>query len=109
MAFFVVNLYCNFPLFNCYTHITPKPQKFRRIKLSLYNNPFFVCYIRVKQKQKTMAELTEKEIVELKEKHESIRRVLMDNGNEEYGDCIIDEICEVVGLPPTTVYYVEGE
>ena len=56
-----------------------------------------------------MAKLTEKEIEELKEKHEAIRTVLMDFGNEEYGDCIIDEICAVVGIEPTTVYYEEGE
>ena len=48
-------------------------------------------------------------IKELKEIHENIRSVLMDNGADEYGDCIIDEICEVVGVPPTYVYYTEGE
>ena len=46
---------------------------------------------------------------ELKNKHEAIRTVLMNNGCEEYGDCIIDEICDAVGILPTTVYYVEGE
>ena len=46
---------------------------------------------------------------DLKRKHESIRNILIEYGNVEYGDCIIDEICEVVGIPPTTVYYVEGE
>lgn len=40
--------------------------------------------------------------------HESIRTILIDYGNEEYGDCIIDEICNVVGIPPTTVYYDEN-
>ena len=45
----------------------------------------------------------------LKEQHEAIRTILMNNGCEEYGDCIIDEICESVGIEPTTVYYVEGE
>jgi len=45
----------------------------------------------------------------LKRKHESIRTILIENGNVEYGDCIIDEICDVVGIPPTTVYYVEGK
>ena len=33
---------------------------------------------------------------ELKDKHEEIRKILIDNGNKEYG-----------GLPPTTVYYEE--
>ena len=56
--------------------------------------------------------MTEQEynnLKKLKEKHEAIRRVLIDNDCEEYGDCIIDEICEAVNIPPTTVYYVEGE
>lgn len=39
--------------------------------------------------------------------HEKIRNILIDYGNKEYGDCIIDEICEVVGILPTTVYYKE--
>lgn len=52
--------------------------------------------------------LSEKQIEELKEKHEAIRTVLMNNDCEEYGDCIIDEICEAVGILPTTVYYEEG-
>ena len=28
---------------------------------------------------------------------EKIREILMDYGNPEYGDCIIDEICIVTG------------
>lgn len=56
-----------------------------------------------------MKRLTKKQIEELREKHEKIRRVLMDNECEEYGDCIIDEICDAVGILPTTVYYIEGE
>ena len=54
--------------------------------------------------------MTNEELIkELKEKHEAIRRILIDNDCEEYGDCIIDEICEVVGILPTTEYYKEGE
>jgi predicted CopG family antitoxin len=49
------------------------------------------------------------QIEELKEKHEAIRTVLMNNDCEEYGDCIIDEICEAIGILPTTVYYIDGE
>jgi len=56
----------------------------------------------------TMEQLLMEEY-DLKRKHESIRNILIEYGNVEYGDCIIDEICEVVGIPPTTVYYVEGE
>lgn len=44
---------------------------------------------------------------ELIDIHEKIRNILIDYGNEEYGDCIIDEICIAVGIPDTTVYYEE--
>ena len=44
---------------------------------------------------------------ELKEKHEKLRSILIDYGCEEHGDCIIDEICELFGEQPTTVYYEE--
>lgn len=54
-------------------------------------------------------ELSKKEIEELKEIHDNIRTVLMNNGADEYGDCIIDEICEVTGILPTSVYYIDGE
>tara|TARA_R110000868_G_C10514756_1_gene732494 strand:+ start:395 stop:559 length:165 start_codon:yes stop_codon:yes gene_type:complete len=49
------------------------------------------------------------ELDNLKRRHESIRTILIESGNPEYGDCIIDEICEVVGIPLTTVYYIEGK
>jgi hypothetical protein len=35
--------------------------------------------------------------VEAEELREKIRKILMDYGNLEYGDCIIDEICIVTG------------
>ena len=53
--------------------------------------------------------LSKEQIEELKNKHEAIRNVLIDNDCEEYGDCIIDEISEAAGILPTTVYYIEGE
>jgi hypothetical protein len=56
----------------------------------------------------TMEQLLMEEY-DLKRKHESIRTILTKNGDVEYGDYIIDEICEVVGIPPTTVYYIEGK
>jgi len=43
----------------------------------------------------------------LKKIHEAIRNVLIDYECEEYGDCIIDEISNAVGIPATTVYYEE--
>ncbi len=50
--------------------------------------------------------MTNEELIkELKEKHEAIRRILIDYDCEEFGDCIIDEICNAVGILPTTVYY----
>jgi len=51
--------------------------------------------------------LTDYQIKSLKSKHEGIRKVLIDHGCKESGDCIIDEICEVLDILPTTVYYVE--
>ena len=54
-------------------------------------------------------ELSKQEIEELKEIHDNIRTVLINNGSNEYGDCIINEICEATGILPTSVYYIEGE
>lgn len=51
--------------------------------------------------------LTEDEIEKLKDTHDRIRSILIDYGNEEYGDYIIDEISYAVGILPTTVYYEE--
>lgn len=47
------------------------------------------------------------ETKELKKIHEKIRKVLIKYESKEFGDCIIDEICEVVKIPPTTSYYEE--
>ena len=55
----------------------------------------------------TMHDLKTFEIAALKETHEKIRSILIDYGNEEFGDCIIDEICVAVGIQPTSVYYNE--
>ena len=54
-----------------------------------------------------MTNLSKVQIEELKEIHEKIRTVLINNDCEEYGDSIIDEICEAVGVLPTTIYYNE--
>ena len=50
---------------------------------------------------------TQKEIEQLKIKHEQIREILIKYDCEEYGDCIIDEMCNVIKIPPTTIYYQE--
>jgi len=39
--------------------------------------------------------------------HENIRNILIKYGNNEFGDCIIDDICNCVGISPTTIYYNE--
>ena len=33
--------------------------------------------------------------------HDKLRNILIENGNQEYGDCIIDEICELFNFSPT--------
>ncbi len=43
----------------------------------------------------------------LVEIHEKMRKVLIDNGSEEFGDCIIDELCEAAGILPTRNFYLE--
>ena len=48
------------------------------------------------------------EIENLKETHEKIKTILIEYGNEEFGDCIIDEICVAIGILPTSVYYNEN-
>jgi len=53
------------------------------------------------------AKKEEKELNTLKKKHEKLRNILIDYGNEEFGDCIIDEISELFDTEPTTVYYEE--
>lgn len=47
------------------------------------------------------------EIEKLKDIHNKLRSILIDYNNPEYGDCIIDEICQAVGIPTTLVYYEE--
>ena len=37
------------------------------------------------------------------EKHDKLRKILIDYGCEEFGDCIIDEICELFDYPKTEV------
>ena len=54
-----------------------------------------------------MKRLSKEEVEKLKGIHDNIRSILIDYGNEEYGDCIIDEISIAVGILPTTVYYEE--
>tara|TARA_R100000329_G_scaffold99063_1_gene81826 strand:- start:134 stop:358 length:225 start_codon:yes stop_codon:yes gene_type:complete len=45
----------------------------------------------------------------LKNKHENLRNILIKSGSKEYGDVILDEICNLFEYPPTWIYYKEGE
>jgi hypothetical protein len=54
-----------------------------------------------------MNNLTPNQIENLKSIHDKIRNVLIIHDIPEYGDCIIDEICEAVGIPTTIAYYEE--
>jgi hypothetical protein len=61
--------------------------------------------LKTNQKYKAM---NPQEIENLKETHEKIKTILIEYGNEEFGDCIIDEICVAIGILPTSVYYNEN-
>ena len=43
----------------------------------------------------------------LEQLHFKIRNILIDYNCDEYGDCIIDDICEVVNIENTNKYYYE--
>tara|TARA_R100000278_G_scaffold94984_2_gene72511 strand:- start:474 stop:644 length:171 start_codon:yes stop_codon:yes gene_type:complete len=45
----------------------------------------------------------------IKNKHENLRNILIKSGSKEYGDEILDEICNLFEYPPTWIYYKEGE
>ena len=44
------------------------------------------------------------ELTKIIEKHERLRKILIDAGNEEFGDNIVDDICEVFNYPTTNVF-----
>lgn len=48
-------------------------------------------------------------IEKTQEIHDKLRDILIDYGNAEYGDCIIDEICELFNFPTTIEIEHEGE
>ena len=52
---------------------------------------------------------SKKDLKKLEEIHEKIREILIENGNEEYGDFVIDQISDVVGIPTTIAYYNDEE
>ena len=51
--------------------------------------------------------MSKEEIEKLKDTHDKIRQVLEDYGCVEIGDCIVDAICQAVGIPDTLTYYEE--
>jgi hypothetical protein len=52
---------------------------------------------------------SKKDLKKLEEIHEKIREILIENDNEEYGDLVIDQISEVVGIPTTIAYYNDDD
>uniref|UniRef100_UPI0030EBDE4F hypothetical protein n=1 Tax=uncultured Flavobacterium sp. TaxID=165435 RepID=UPI0030EBDE4F len=42
-----------------------------------------------------------KQVEKIEENHNRLREILRENGNEEWGDCIIDEICTQLDQPTT--------
>jgi hypothetical protein len=52
-----------------------------------------------------MKNFEKKELIKI---HEELRQLLIDYGCDEFGDCIIDSICMIVGIPDTTNYYEEN-
>jgi hypothetical protein len=75
-----------------------------KTKLELLNEIKDVLNTAKDNNNKMMLKNTKK----LRAQHEAIRNILIDYNCVEYGDCIIDEICEVVGLQPTTIYSEES-
>ena len=45
--------------------------------------------------------LKENDRLSIEDTHEKIRSILIDYGSEEYGDCIVDEICQLFNFPTT--------
>lgn len=46
-----------------------------------------------------------KELSKIKLKHNKLRVILQSYGCEEFGDCIIDDICNLFDYPNTILYY----
>jgi hypothetical protein len=45
------------------------------------------------------------ELKKIQRKHEQLRKILIGAGYNEFGDSIIDDICEIFNYPTTNVYY----
>ena len=45
------------------------------------------------------------ELKNIEKKHEQLRKILIEYKCVEFGDCIIDDICEVFNYPTTNIYY----
>tara|TARA_R100000700_G_scaffold38736_1_gene50417 strand:- start:418 stop:618 length:201 start_codon:yes stop_codon:yes gene_type:complete len=43
-------------------------------------------------------------IKRVKQQHNKLRKILIKYNNPEFGDCIIDEICELFIYPTTLIY-----
>ena len=45
----------------------------------------------------------------IKNKHYNLRQILIEYGSQEYGDCIVDDICNLFNYPNTLTYYHENK
>ena len=45
----------------------------------------------------------------IRNKHEKLRKILIESGSKEHGDLILDEICNLFNYPTTEIYYKEVE
>lgn len=50
-----------------------------------------------------------KQLEKIERKHAQLRKILIKYKCVEFGDCIIDDICEVFNYPTTIVYYEEED
>jgi hypothetical protein len=69
---------------------------------------YIACLPTLKKVAKSQGmEVTESIDEYLEETHENLRSVLIEYNCEEYGDAIIDSICNVFNYPTTIEYYKE--
>ena len=48
-----------------------------------------------------MKALLNKTMKTIKNKHENLRKILIEYGSQEFGDCIVDDICNLFNYPNT--------
>lgn len=58
---------------------------------------------------KTENKVEREELNKIEQRHINIREILIKNGCEEYGDAIIDEICDLFHYPNTNIFDEEDD